>query len=94
MNGMLAMRANRIHQLAALALVAGLGLAGTSSAYAYSPQVQRACKADYDRFCPKYPLYSATLRQCMEAKAQQLSPVCISALIDSGEVGRSRLSKR
>ncbi len=60
---------------------------------AYSPQVERACKADYNRFCPGYPLNSAPLRQCMEAKAQQLSPVCVTALIDSGEVAKSRLNK-
>lgn len=99
MNGrteMLAARARRLGAatLGALTLIGCVAFATTNAATAYSPQVQRACRADYNRFCPGYPLYSATLRQCMEAKAQQLSPVCVSALIDSGEVERSRLSKR
>lgn len=77
----------------AMIVVAASAVMTTGSAVAYSPQVERACKADYNRFCPGYPLNSAPLRQCMEAKAQQLSPVCVTALIDSGEVAKSRLSK-
>ena len=91
MNGILTRRAGKF---GVLALAASIGLSATGTAFAYSPQVQRACKADYSRFCPGYPLYSAPLRQCMESKAMQLSPICVSALIDSGEVERSRLKQQ
>ena len=96
MTGMLKRRACQLSVclLGALALAGGISLVATGEADAYSPQVERACKADYNRFCPGYPLHSVPLRQCMEAKAQQLSPVCVTALIDSGEVERSRLKQR
>ena len=96
MNRIFAIRARWLgaRLVGALALTAGIAIAATGTADAYSPQVQRACKADYNKFCPGYPLHSVPLRQCMEAKAQQLSPVCVTALIDSGEVERSRLNKR
>lgn len=84
---------NAIVVLVAIVVVAAFGVLATGSVLAYSPQVERACKADYSRFCPGYPLNSAPLRQCMEAKAQQLSPICVAALIDSGEVAKSRISK-
>ncbi len=77
----------------AMIVLAAAGVLSTGPATAHSPQVERACKADYNRHCPGYPLNSAPLRQCMESKAQQLSPVCVTALIDSGEVAKSRLSK-
>ena len=96
MTGMLT---SRLRKLATLATLGGLGgmslvVLGAGVANAYSPQVQRACKADYNRFCPGYPLHSVPLRQCMESKAMQLSPICVSALIDSGEVERSRLKQQ
>ncbi len=88
MNGSLASRAGKACALAAGAAV----LFWTSvAAMAYSPKVEKACKADYYRFCPNYGLNSPALRSCMEAKSTQLSPVCITALLDAGEVDKKFL---
>ena len=86
-------RAEGACKVGVVAIIAGIGLWAAGSAVAYSPQVERACKADYNRFCPGYPLNSASLKQCMEAKALELSPMCVAALVDSGEVSKSRVSK-
>ena len=74
-----------------VAIAAGMGICASDPAAAYSQLVQRACKSDYMKFCPNYPLHSPALRQCMEAKAFELSQICVAALIDSGEVPKSRL---
>jgi len=36
---------------------------------------------------------SSQLRACMESKANEISWVCVSALIDSGEVDRKRVRR-
>lgn len=62
-------------------------------AHAYPASVEGACKEDYFKFCAIYPLESASLRQCMEAKAGQLSNSCRKALVDAGYVDRRRLKR-
>ncbi|MCB1515339.1 MAG: hypothetical protein H6876_03065 [Hyphomicrobiaceae bacterium] len=59
----------------------------------YSARVRRACKGDYNRFCPGYSLYGTELRRCMQAAGKAISKSCIRALIDAGEVPRSMLKK-
>lgn len=63
-------------------------------ALAQSARVKAACSGDYGRFCPNYPVGSAQLRQCMRAKGKQLSPDCIDALIDDGEIKRSEVKSK
>lgn len=63
------------------------------AAPAYSPKVEAACRDDYFRFCPGYPLGSASLRLCMESKSKQLTQSCVSALIQAGEVDRRRIKR-
>ena len=88
MNGAIAIRTGKTYALATgVAILLGI----TGPATAYSPKVEKACKADYYRFCPNYPLNTPALRSCMESKSTQLSPVCITALIDSGEVDKKFL---
>lgn len=62
-------------------------------ARAYPASVEGACKDDYFKFCAIYPLESASLRQCMEAKANELSSTCKKALVDAGYVDRRRLKR-
>lgn len=57
----------------------------------YSATVRRACKGDYNRFCPGYSLYGTELRRCMQAAGKAISKRCIRALVDAGEVPRSVL---
>ena len=67
--------------------------AAVTPAAAYPPAVEDACKDDYFRFCALYPLNSASLRLCMEAKAKEISRTCAKALIDAGYVDRRRLKR-
>lgn len=60
----------------------------------YSARVRRACKSDYNRFCPGYSLYGTELRRCMQAAGSSISQRCIRALVDAGEVPRSMLKNR
>jgi hypothetical protein len=77
--------------LAAFGLVLG-GWSGGAAAQ-QSKRVQNACRGDYNRFCPGYPLESNALRQCMRAAGKALSRRCLEALVDDGEVPRSALKR-
>lgn len=75
---------------AASALALALLVGGYSEAEAISAKVRRACVGDYKRLCPGYKVGSTALRACMESKYREISSRCMDALIDSGEVDRSR----
>ena len=91
------MRAAAIAAFAATATFAVGTTVHTSGAWAdigpYSARVRRACKSDYNRFCPGYSLYGTELRRCMQAAGKAISKRCIRALIDAGEVPRSMLKE-
>jgi len=70
--------------VAAATVVAGWG----GAALAVSSKVENACAGDYSRFCPSYAVGSSQLRQCMRAAGKKLSPRCVDALMDSGEISR------
>lgn len=74
-------------------IASAMALGWSTAALAYPASVENACKNDYYRFCAIYPLQSASLRQCMEAKANELTPSCKKALIDAGYVDRRRLKR-
>lgn len=74
-------------RLSAATLVVVLGAAAASAA---SAKVERACKNDYFQFCPSYEVGSAGLRSCMRQAGKRLSPRCIDALRDSGEIPRGK----
>jgi hypothetical protein len=73
-------------------LAAGLALAmlalGVGTAGAVTDKVRNACSNDYFKFCPSHAVGSASLRQCMRQAGRRLSPRCIDALADSGEIRR------
>ena len=72
----------------AVALTVTLVTAG--AAMAASARVERACKNDYFQFCPSYEVGSPGLRNCMRQAGKRLSPRCIDALRDSGEIPRNK----
>lgn len=76
----------------ALAVIGALGLSA-GEASAHSQRVQNACRGDYNRFCPGYPVPSSALRQCMRSAGKALSKRCLDALVDEGEVPRSALKR-
>ncbi len=88
-------RAGLVAAIAATATFAVETTVLTSGAMAekgpYSSRVRRACKGDYNRFCPGYSLYGTELRRCMQAAGKSISKTCIRALVDAGEVSRSVL---
>ena len=75
--------------------LAGLALvSGGSAAIAQDSRVRSACSGDYHRFCPSYQVGSAQLRSCMRQAGKRLSPGCVDALVDSGEISRKDLKGR
>ena len=86
----------RRHLAVAIAALVGTGavlLGSSPGVQAYSPKVESACRDDYFRLCPGYPVGSASLRLCMESKSKQMSQSCVTALINAGEVDRRRIKR-
>jgi hypothetical protein len=75
--------------LVAVAALAVIG-AQTMPAAAVNKKVERACRADFKRLCPSYNPESSSARACMESKSNEISSICMNALIDAGEVDRRR----
>ena len=65
-----------------------------SSAMAYSGAVKGACRADYKRFCAAHALDDPGLRRCMDRAGSSLSRSCVVALINSGQVSKTRATER
>jgi hypothetical protein len=82
----------RIIALAAIAGLAALALS-TAGASAYSDRVLNACEGDYLSYCSSYDVESPKLRGCMRAAANNLSQVCVNALIAAGEVSKSEAAR-
>ena len=64
------------------------------NAFAVSQQVRVSCRGDYFAFCSQHSVGSPALRQCMRAHAKQLSQGCKTALINSGEAGKTNVARR
>jgi hypothetical protein len=76
-----------------IALALGALVSLSTAASAYSDRVQNNCKGDYLNFCSAHPVGSTGMRRCMEANGKSLSPKCLSALVDSGEIPRKFVKK-
>ncbi|MDX2307507.1 MAG: hypothetical protein NW216_04645 [Hyphomicrobium sp.] len=77
--------------LAAAAVgAAALSLPLADPAHAVNSKVRNACKDDYLRFCPNYEPDSTQARQCMRQVGKRLSPRCIDALADTGQIKKRR----
>ena len=77
--------------------VSGLALfcfAGVAHADPYTKAVQKACGADYHKYCGEYGLESAALRVCMDKAGKSLSKGCVNALVQSGEVSQAEVDRR
>jgi hypothetical protein len=75
------------------ALIAAVGLLATPAS-AYSAKVRKACAGDYQNFCSQYAPDSTELRRCFESNRKGLTHICVSALVDAGEVPAKYLRKR
>ena len=77
-----------------LAVMAGTALLASVAASAYSSKVKDACAGDYQNFCAQYAPDTTELRRCFESNRKGLSHMCITALVDAGEVPAKYLKKR
>jgi hypothetical protein len=73
-----------------VAAVLTMTAASVGSASAVTDRVRNSCYNDYTKFCPAYAVGSPALRQCMRSAGRKLSQKCVSALVDAGEIKRSR----
>ncbi|NOT71122.1 MAG: hypothetical protein HOP09_07485 [Hyphomicrobium sp.] len=64
-----------------------------SAAVAHSDKVKKACAGDYQNFCSQYAPDTAQLRRCFESNRKGLTQICVSALVDAGEVPAKYLKK-
>jgi len=80
--------------LAVLAFVTGGILSVAAEESRYSKALQKACVADYKKYCGEYGLESPALRTCMDKAGHSLSKSCVSALIDAGEVSQAEADRR
>jgi hypothetical protein len=76
-----------------VAMLAVIGSAMTTPASAYTDRVQNNCKGDYLTFCSAHAIGSTGMRQCMEANGKNLSPKCVSALVDAGQIPKKYVKK-
>jgi hypothetical protein len=80
--------------LMSCAVMATSALFAGTAADAYSSKVKDACAGDYQNFCAQYVPDSTELRRCFESNRKGLSRICISALVNAGEVPARYLKRR
>jgi hypothetical protein len=56
--------------------------------------VKLACSRDYYALCSQFRSDSPEVRQCMRAAGEKLSPRCINALVQAGEVSPAEVASR
>jgi adenylate kinase len=61
---------------------------------AVSERVRTACRHDYTTFCSAHEVGSDALRQCMHKADKKLSPSCIDALVEAGEISAKEVQRR
>lgn len=82
-----------VRALAGALTLTSMALA-THHAHAFSDEVRNACMSDYFAYCSAHDPESSKLRQCMRAAGSKLSTGCINALVSSGEVGKTKPTRR
>ncbi|RUP08831.1 MAG: hypothetical protein EKK38_13365 [Hyphomicrobium sp.] len=78
----------------ALSIATTVPLIWATTANAVSLRVKLACSRDYYALCSQYASDSPEVRQCMRAAGPKLSPRCINALVQAGEVSQEEVSHR
>ena len=80
--------------LRGMATLAALALAAASApAFAVSTRVEQACRDDYFRLCSAYAVGSPSLRNCMESKAKNITPRCITAMRKEGLIDPKKIKR-
>lgn len=77
-----------------LALAFAVSLLAPSNAGAYGAKVRKFCANDYMDNCHLHRLGTPELRACMRKAGAKLTPNCVSALIEEGEVSAAEVAQR
>ena len=80
-------------RVATIAALAASTLCANATLAAYTAKVRQACAGDYQSFCSQYSPDSTELRRCFESNRRGLTHICVTALIDAGEVPARYLKK-
>ncbi len=65
-----------------------------ASAGTYGPKVRKLCANDYFDHCNLHKLGTPELRACMRKAGAKLTPSCVNALIEEGEVSAAEVAQR
>lgn len=77
---------------AAVAIAASILVLAPAMA-AITERVKQDCRVDYQRYCNAYAVGSEALRACMSRSIKKVSRVCVSALIDAGEMSKTQADR-
>lgn len=69
-------------------------LVAAMSASAYSDKVRRLCANDYMDNCHTHKLGTPELKACMRKAGAKLTPSCVNALIEDGQVSANEVAQR
>lgn len=83
-----------MQHVARVAVLIGLSFAVSSSAFAYSKNVRKHCRADYMTYCSAHPVGSPGVRDCMRNVGPNLRSECIAALAESGEIAGKKQKRK
>lgn len=75
-------------------MMAGFAFEATAEQSRYSKAVEKACVADYKKYCGEYGIETEALRICMDKHGQSLTKTCVRALVDAGEVSQAEVDRR
>lgn len=76
------------------AIVLAAWLVAPLSAAAYGPKVRRLCANDYMDNCHIHRLGTPELRACMRKAGAKLTPSCVDALVEEGEISAAEVKQR
>jgi hypothetical protein len=76
------------------AIVVAACLAQASAASAYGAKVRKQCANDYFDNCHTHRIGTPELRACMRKAGAKLTPSCVNALIEEGEVSAAEVAQR
>lgn len=76
------------------AIVLAAWLVAPLSAAAYGPKVRKNCANDYMDNCHLHRLGTPELRACMRKAGAKLTPGCVNALVEEGEISAAEVKQR
>ena len=77
-----------------IAIIVASSLLVPSSASAYGQKVRKFCANDYMDNCHIHRLGTPELKACMRKAGAKLSPRCVNALVEEGEVSAAEVAQR